>query len=128
MTALADTSVFIAREQGRAPASLPSDEDEIAVSVVTVAELRLGVLLAADIESRAVRLATLRVAESLEPFPVDDRVGAAWARLVATLKAAGKRMPINDSWIAATALAHDFAVVTQDADFDVVPELQIIRV
>lgn len=128
MTALADTSVFIAREQGRAPASLPSDEDEIAVSVVTVAELRLGVLLAADIESRAARLATLRVAEALEPLPVDDRVGATWARLVATLKAAGKRMPINDSWIAATALAHELAVLTQDAAFDVVPDLRVIRI
>jgi predicted nucleic acid-binding protein len=127
VTALADTSVFIAREQSRAP-SLPADEsEEIAVSVVTVAELRLGVLLAADIESRAARLATLRVAEALEPLPVDDRVGAAWARLIAMLKAAGKRMPINDSWIAATALAHEFAVLTQDADFDVVPELQVIK-
>jgi predicted nucleic acid-binding protein len=37
-------------------------------------------------------------------------------------------MPINDSWIAATALAHDLAVLTRDADFDVVPDLRIIRV
>lgn len=128
MTALADTSVFIARERARAPVTPPDDADEIAVSVVTVAELRLGVLLAADVESRAARLATLRVAEALEPLPVDDRAGAAWARLVATLRAADKRMPINDSWIAATALAHDFAVLTQDADFDVVPGLHVIKV
>lgn len=127
MTALADTSAFIAREQGRAAAPPPSEEDEIAVSVVTVAELRLGVLLAADVESRAARLATLRLAEALEPLPVDDRVCAAWARLVATLRAVGKRMPINDSWIAATALAHDFAVLTQDADYDVVPDLRIVK-
>ena len=127
MTALADTSVFIAREQGRAPAPPPGEADEVAVSVVTVAELRLGVLLAADVESRAARLATLQVAETLEPLPVDDRVAAAWARLVATLRAVGKRMPVNDSWIAATALAHDFAVLTQDTDFDVVPDLRVIR-
>jgi len=125
--ALADTSAFIAREQGRAAVPPPSEEDEIAVSVVTVAELRLGVLLAADVESRAARLATLRLAEALEPLPVDDRVGAAWARLVATLRTVGKRMPINDSWIAATALAHDFAVLTQDADYDVVPGLRVVK-
>ena len=128
MTALADTSVFIAREQGRVHAVPAGESDDIAVSVVTVAELRLGVLLAEDIGSRAARLATLRVAEALEPLPVDDRVGGAWARLVAMLRAVGKRMPINDSWIAATALAHDLAVLTQDADFDVVPDLRIIRV
>ena len=127
MTALADTSAFIAREQGRAPAPPPGEADEIAVSVVTVAELRLGVLLAGDVVSRSTRLATLQLAEALEPLPIDDRVGAAWARLVATLRAVGKRMPINDSWIAATALAHDLAVLTQDADYDVVPELRIIK-
>lgn len=128
MIALADTSAFVAREQGRAAAP-PSDEPtEIAVSIVTVAELRLGVLLARDLESRAARLATLQVAEALDPLPVDDRVASAWARLVATLREAGKRMPINDSWIAATALVHDFAVLTQDADYDAVPGLRVIRV
>ncbi|MEP7224386.1 MAG: type II toxin-antitoxin system VapC family toxin [Actinomycetota bacterium] len=128
MTALADTSAFIAREQGRAPAPPPGEADEIAVSIVTVAELRLGVLLAGDVVSRSTRLATLQLAEALEPLPIDDRVGAAWARLVATLRAVGKRMPINDSWIAATALAHDLAVLTQDADYDVVPDLRVIKV
>lgn len=97
------------------------------MSVVTVAELRLGVLLAGDVVSRSTRLATLQLAEALEPLPIDDRVGAAWARLVATLRAVGKRMPINDSWIAATALAHDYPVLTQDADYDVVPSLRVIK-
>jgi len=100
----------------------------LAVSVMTVAELRLGVLLAADVEARAARLATLRLAETLDPLPIDDRVGDAWSRLVATLRAAGRRMPVNDSWIAATALAHDLPLVTQDADYDVVPGLRVIRV
>lgn len=128
MTVLADTSAFIAREQGRAAPDRPAVDDSVAVSVVTVAELRLGALLAADVETRATRLATLRVAETLEPLPVDDRVGERWSRLLATLRAAGRRMPINDSWIAATALAHDLAVLTQDADYDDVPGLAVIRI
>lgn len=127
MTALADTSVFVAREQGRAGATVPPEAEEVAVSVVTVAELRLGVLLASGVEARAARLATLRVAESLEPLPVDDRVGVAWSALVASLRAAGQRMPINDSWIAATALAHGMPVVTQDSDYDVAPGLRVIK-
>ena len=61
------------------------------MSVVTVAELRLGVLLAGDVVSRSTRLATLQLAEALEPLPIDDRVGAAWARLVATLRAVGPK-------------------------------------
>jgi predicted nucleic acid-binding protein len=126
--ALADTSAFIAREGGRVAALDLDEPSEVAVSVVTVAELRLGVLLAPDVDVRATRLATLQIAEALDPLPVDDRVGSAWARLVATLREVGKRMPINDSWIAATALAHGFAVLTQDADYDAVPGLDVIRI
>lgn len=37
-------------------------------------------------------------------------------------------MPLNDSWIAATALARGIPVVSQDADYDAVPGLHVIRV
>jgi predicted nucleic acid-binding protein len=125
VTALADTSIFIAREQGRALALPPPDD--VAVSVVTVGELRLGVLLAGDVDRRAVRLATLQLVEQLDPLPVDERVAQAWASLVARLRAADRRMPINDSWIAATALAHGLSVLTQDADYDDLPGLQVVK-
>ena len=37
-------------------------------------------------------------------------------------------MNVNDSWIAATAVARGLAVVTQDTDFGVVPDLDLYRV
>jgi len=37
-------------------------------------------------------------------------------------------MPLNDSLIAATAIAHHLPVVAQDADYDDVPGLQVIRI
>jgi hypothetical protein len=46
-----------------------------------------------------------------------------WAELLATLRTEGRAMPIKDSLIAATALAHDLFVWTQDGDFDVLAEL-----
>jgi predicted nucleic acid-binding protein len=55
-------------------------------------------------------------------------VATAWAELRVALRDAGKRMPVNDSWIAATALANRFAVVAQDDDYDAVPGLTVIRV
>lgn len=125
MTALADTSIFIARETGRTVAAEPPSD--VAVSVVTIAELRLGVLMASDADARQRRLSTLEVALLLEAIPVDDRVGSAWAGLVARLRETGERMPINDSWLAATALAYDMPIVTQDADFLAVPGLSVIR-
>jgi predicted nucleic acid-binding protein len=51
-----------------------------------------------------------------------------WAKLRIVLRDRGQRMPINDSWIAATALAHDVPVVTQDLDYVDVPGLTVISV
>jgi predicted nucleic acid-binding protein len=125
MTALADTSIFIAREAQRPMRSDPPAD--VAVSVVTVGELRLGVLMAKDVATRHHRLATLEVALLLEPLPIDNRVADLWAGLVAGLRAGGRRMPLNDSWIAATAIAHEFPVVTQRDDFDDLPGLEVIK-
>lgn len=123
---LADTSLFIAREQGRPLAAVPPAN--VAVSVVTIAELHLGVLAATDGSSRAQRLETLTRADTLEPVPIDRSVAVAWAALRVALRDAGRRMPLNDSWIAATALAMQIPVVTQDADYDDVPGLDVVRV
>ena len=121
-----DTSVFIADEQERPLGPLP---DEVAVSVVTLAELELGVLVAADAASRARRLATLtRAREQVAALPVDDRVASAFAALVAELRQEGRHMAVQDAWIAATALAHHAAICTQDDDFDAAPGLEVLRV
>jgi len=121
---LADTSVFIARETRR-PIQERSIPEELAVSVITIGELRAGVLAAADTATRDRRLSTLSAALALRPMPIDEDVAAAWARLRLTLRDEGCRMPVNDSWIAATAMAHDVAIVTQDDDF---PSLDLFRV
>jgi predicted nucleic acid-binding protein len=123
---LADTSLFIAMEQRRTLSGGPPRE--IAVSVITIGELRLGVLAAIDGPTRARRLETLSRAEALVPLPVDAQVAHAWAALRLALRDHGQRMPLNDSWIAATALAHRMPVVAQDEDYDGVPGLQVIRV
>ena len=124
---LADTSVFIAAETGRAlrAVSLP---DEVAVSIITIGELRAGVLAAADVETRDRRLKTLMGALELAPIPVDEAVADAWASLRVLLREHALRMPVNDSWIAATALAHGVAVATQDSDYVHLAGLEVIRI
>lgn len=124
---LADTSLFIARESGR-PLDAGRLPDEIAVSVITVGELRAGVLVAADVQTRDRRLATLGRALLLEPIPIDQSVAEAWAKLRVLLRDSGQRMPVNDSWIAAMAISMSVPVVTQDSDYVAVPGLQVISV
>jgi len=124
---LADTTVFIAHESGR-PVRTDALPDRLAVSVMTIGELRAGVLAAVDLETRDRRLSTLTAALTLEPVPVDERVADAWARLRVTLRDLGLRMPINDSWIAATAIALGVPVVTHDDDYVAVPGLAVVHV
>ena len=129
MRALLDTSVFIAREQRRPLGPLP---EEVGVSVVTISELRYGVLAAADHSTRAIRLDTLETARRLgRPLAIDEAVGDELARLRVALRALGRAMKVMDAWIAATALVHDAAVCTQDTDFDALHEaglLEVVRV
>ena len=127
---LLDTSVFVAAESGRSldVEGLPR---EAAVSAVTIAELHVGVLAARDVDTRARRLATLEATADVQLLPVDERVAAAWALLRVHLAEAGRRLNVNDLWIAATALANDLPVVTQDDDFgpvDGVAGLEVVRV
>jgi len=124
--ALLDTSVFIAREQQRPLGELP---DEVSVSVVTLSELRHGVLAAEDHETRATRLKTLEVARSLgAPLVIDEPVAEELARLRVALRAIGCRMRVMDAWIAATAIVHRASVCTQDADFDAASEAGLLDV
>ena len=124
---LADTSVFIARESRR-PIDVEAMPDRLAVSVITIGELRAGVLAASDMTTRDRRLDTLTAALSLEPIPIDVEVANAWARLRLALRDAGLRMPVNNSWIAATAMALGVPIVTQDDDFPTLANLTVIHV
>jgi predicted nucleic acid-binding protein len=124
---LADTTVFIAAESGRV-ARLDRLPDRLAVSVITVGELRAGVLAANDVASRDRRLATLTSVLALDPVPIDQAVAEAWARLRVSLRDYGLRMPVNDSWIAATAMTLGIPVVTQDDDYLHAPGLEVIHI
>lgn len=128
MRGILDTSIFIATERGR-PLAAEDLPDVAAISVVTLAELELGVHLAASEASREARLRTLRSAQlAYVALPVDQAVASAFSRLVAAARRAGRRPRIQDTWIAATALVQDAPVYMQDGDFDGIPDVQVVRV
>ena len=127
MKALLDTSFFVATESGR-PLGSMDGVTETEVSVITVAELTAGVLMANDAD-RPARLATLSAVESTwDPLPVDVEVAREFARIVAALRTGGRRVPILDALVAATAIVEQIPVVTQDDDYDAIPGVQVIRV
>jgi len=128
---LLDTSVFIARENGRALEELPA---HVAVSVVTLGELQLGVLSAQESSARARRADTLALARAADPIPISEAVMIAWARLVSDCRSAGihRTVKLTDALIAATAIEHGLPVITQDEDYEQMseahPALQVIAV
>jgi predicted nucleic acid-binding protein len=128
---LLDTSVFIARESGRPLGELP---DRVAVSVLTIGELRLGVLNTEDEDIRALRAETLSLARAADPLPVSEAVTTAWATIVSDCRRAGihRTVKLVDALIAATAVEHGLPVLTQDSDYDQIarahPGLKVYKV
>ena len=125
MKGLIDTSIFIAEESGRPIGTLP---EEAAISVVTLAELHSGVLLAKDERTRARRLLTLSRAERLfEALPIDIEIARVFASILSEARAKGRRAKAMDLWIAATAVRHGLVLFSHDADFDAIPQVQVNR-
>ncbi len=88
---------------------------EIAVDPVILGELRHGILLLPKGKKRtSLETWFASGAESLLCLPWDRETGLRWAELLAFLKKRGTPMPVKDSMIAATAIAHGLTVVTRN--------------
>jgi toxin FitB len=94
------------------------DEDSTFVSVITIAELRQGVAKLAEGKKRRALDAWLRT-ELLDRFhgrliDVTLTIANRWGELSGAAISKGKRMPVMDGFIAATAHVHDLIVVTRN--------------
>jgi tRNA(fMet)-specific endonuclease VapC len=123
---LLDTSVLIARERR----GLGLDAVfEPAVSAVTIGELSLGVELARGDGERAARAATLAAVEDgIDVLDVDLGVGLVYGRLVGRARRGGRRPSTQDALIAATAVANDLPLLTQDVGFLAFDGLEVVLV
>jgi predicted nucleic acid-binding protein len=107
--ALLDTSVVIA---SGGDIDLP---ETAAISVITVGELRAGVLLARTEDSRRIREARFRaVQEAFEPLPVSAEVALAFGDALGWTRSEGRSERATDLLIVATAKATDRALYTLD--------------
>lgn len=99
---------------------LRAHEQDIAVNPVVLGELWYGIRLLAPGRRRD----TLErwfdeVVRRIHCVPLDAETGLCWAELLARLRARSRSMPVKDSLIAATALAHELVVVTRNRrDFE----------
>ena len=124
-----DTSTVILLRRIEDPQSLPA---EPLISAVTLAELAVGPLVAADEEERAHRQAHLQQAEAdFAPLPFDAGSARAFGQVAASLRRAGRKANARayDAMIAATALANDLPVYTCNPDdFAGIDGLEVVPV
>ena len=107
-----DTSVLIAPDLQPIPG-------ELAISVISLAELHYGVLVAKTADARATRLARLGgLAKRFDPLSVDESVVDSYGRLAARIVDSGRkpRGRVMDLLIAATAHAHQATLYTRNPD------------
>ena len=124
-----DTSTVILLQRLTDPTALPA---EPLITAVTLAELAVGSLLAAEESERAARQAHLQQAEvDFDPLPFDAGAARAFAGVTASLRRSGRKAGARayDAMIAATALSNDLPLYTSNPrDFSGIDGLEVVTV
>ena len=95
----------------------------VGVPTVVLGELVLGFALGSRHDRNERELTAFLEHPRVEALSVDREVAEIWGRLMAALRRAGKPVPLNDVWIAATAVRHGADVVTFDPHFERIPRV-----
>ena len=94
---------------------LRANEAHMAVDPIIIGELRFGILLMSRGRKRSALEQWFNTGiKRLHTLPWDTDTALKWAELLAHLRIIGKAMPIKDSLIAATAIAHGLTVATRN--------------
>lgn len=97
-------------------------QQRAAIPVIVLGEFRYGIAASRHRRSYEAWLDTHL--PDFEVLAVTADTAVTYAALRVALKQLGRPIPANDAWIAALALEHRLPVLSRDAHFDSVPDLQ----
>lgn len=100
-------------------------DSTVMMSIVSLGELRYGALKAGNPRRQMERVELL--AQQVLLLDCTTRTAEHFATIRADLSRRGTPIPVNDIWIAATAMEWDVAVVSTDKHFDLIAGLTVIR-
>jgi tRNA(fMet)-specific endonuclease VapC len=126
---LIDTDLLIDLERGADATAVEGllDDEQRAISVVTVSELLHGVLRATGARRARRRAFVEHLLAGFQAIPITEPVARVHAEIWAELVERGALIGAHDLWIAATALAHGLGVATRNRpDFERVPGLRVV--
>ena len=94
---------------------LRANEAELAVDPIILGGIRFGIdRMPPGQRRKRLELWFAEGVENIVCLPMDAATGIRWAQLLARLRASGRAMPLKDSLIAATSLAHGLTVATRN--------------
>jgi tRNA(fMet)-specific endonuclease VapC len=112
---LLDTTFLVDAERGDVDLDdAISDDDDVAIAAITVAELLVGVALASGRRRTARAVYVDEIMESLPVLAYDRAVAVEHAELLVAVRRRGRSRGAHDLLIAATARATGRTIVTAD--------------
>jgi tRNA(fMet)-specific endonuclease VapC len=124
---LLDTNAYVAFKRGaREIVEVLQLADEVVVSTVVLGELLAGFASGEREASNREELAQFLGAGRVSVVTVDESTADYYARVFALLRRKGRLIPVNDLWIAATALQHGLLLVTLDQHFEAIEGLMTV--
>lgn len=121
---LLDTSAYSSAERGNEPlAEVVRRASEVILTPVVLGELRAGFLSGERRSENEKKLALFLEIPRVTVVSMGEETSHCYAVIKTALKKAGTLIPINDVWIAASAMQYGLTVVTTDKDFERIPQI-----
>lgn len=122
---LLDTNAYRAIGAGNSDAlTLLERAATIAINTIVLGELLAGFAAGSREEDNRRALAEFVGASNVEWLPLTPATAEAYAGIYKSLRSAGRLIPTNDMWVAASAIEHAMALFTYDRHFDAIPRLK----
>lgn len=97
--------------------------EEIALTTIVLGELLEGFRRGTRQAQNLDELKRFRASPRVKTLPLDEDTAHRYAEILSHLRRAGTPIPINDVWIAASAMQFGLCVVTTDSHFERVPQV-----
>lgn len=124
---LLDTNAYVAFKRGDGEVvELLRHVGEIVVPTVVLGELLAGFALGRREAANREELSAFLSAPRVRVAVMDEETANWYARVYSLLRKKGRPIPVNDLWIAATALQHGLLLLTYDEHFDAIEGLMTI--